>query len=236
MKNKQQIQFVLKAIAAIFGVIAIVLYTAPFATTSFTSASGFQIVFDFEKNYVKSFIWPLVNFILVVLIVIYLILCFIGELRVSLGNEKAIKNLEYLKKSIPLEKQKQNALVSLIFTISAGLFVLILDLCTLTTTGLSSNSYIHLGNGAIWSGLLILTSTILESIAEYLPYASLQVQNANFQNNTNLVNKNNQCVITPEPSAEKSIEEKLIELNSLKEKGLITEEEYQAKRKQILGL
>ena len=42
-------------------------------------------------------------------------------------------------------------------------------------------------------------------------------------------------VETPSASAD-SMEQKLMELNSMKEKGLITEEEYQAMRKKALGL
>jgi hypothetical protein len=40
---------------------------------------------------------------------------------------------------------------------------------------------------------------------------------------------------TPTPAPD-SLEENLTELASLKDKGIITEEEFQAKRKQILGL
>lgn len=40
---------------------------------------------------------------------------------------------------------------------------------------------------------------------------------------------------THKKSNDKTIEERLIQLNDLKEKGLITEDEYQAKRAEILG-
>lgn len=227
MKNKQLTQVVLKVMAASFGIIGFVLYTAPFASTSQASVSGFQIAFDFGHKYVKSIFLPLVNFFIVVLIVIYLLLSMISQIMIFSGNERVRKNVESLYKDLPIEKCKQKALISSLLTSGAGLIVLILDLCVLLNTGLSSNYYIHLGAGAVWSGLLVFFGTILESVAEYLPYVSSQ---------GNVVNKDNQPMVSSQSTVEKSIEEKLVELNSLKEKGLITEEEYQKKRKQILGL
>ena len=42
--------------------------------------------------------------------------------------------------------------------------------------------------------------------------------------------------IEPASGSSNSVEQKLTELNSMKEKGLITDEEYQAMRKKALGL
>jgi glycerol uptake facilitator-like aquaporin len=226
MKNRQLIQLVLKGIATLCAFISFVLYAAPFASTSVASMSGFRIAFDFSKEHVKTFFWSLLGLIFVVILIIYFVVSFVQYIIVLTGNHKAV--LEDVKNKRKLSSRK-SVIISSFAPVVLGVVVMILDFCTLETTGFNTNAYVHLGAGAIWSAILIFFGTIFDAVATCLPYMLPEKKDGldyMVIEGSHITNASN----------EKTIEEKLVEINGLKEKGLISEEEYQAMRKKILGL
>lgn len=226
MKNRQLIQVVLKGIATLCAFISFVLYAAPFASTSVASMSGFRIAFDFSKEHVKTFFWSFLGLIFVGILIIYLVVSLVQYIIVLTGNQKAVR--EDVKNKSESSSRK-SALISSFAPVVLGVVVMILDFCTLETTGFNTNAYVHLGAGAIWSALLIFFGTIFDGIATCLPYMLTEKKDCF---DSMLIDKSHK----KNASTEKTIEEKLVEINGLKEKGLISEEEYQAMRKKILGL
>ncbi len=219
---------------------AFALFATPFAETSLAGVSGFDLAFDFEGNISKSFFWSLLSLALTAGMAIGSLISLLFVTLVISKNQKAVQYFEKTYRNKTPDQIKASAILSAFISVAIGIVIMIIDVCTLVNTGLNRSSYVHLGAGAIWSGILIFFSSILYAAGNYIMTAVPESNAENSSPKPDISDKNKEFTASVPDSktsaSEKTIEEQLIELNSLKEKGLITEEEYQAKRKQILGL
>ena len=232
--DKKYLKVLLNSVGALLLTIAFFLYAAPFVSLKLGSASnnisGFQLAFDFEGEYCGTEFGSLI-------ILFSLALAFgsfIGSVIGTIMSVLIVMGKELPKnknaKQLTLEQQKKNLLLTSTISIICSAIPLIINLCVVSITGYSDNPLAHVGGGAIASGILLIIGEGLVFFSNY--FTGFLPLNIVLEPNQNKVESNEES----SKKEEKSITEQLQELNTLKEQGLISEEDYEAKKKQLLKL
>lgn len=149
-------------------------------------------------------------------IVRYLVFYFSFAGTVSCLAVSCLGNLG-LKKLKPEHERKAKVRGAILYAIFASI-AFIGDLSMVSVCGYGKSSIAHLGWGAITSALSLFAGVICFEIFNYLELSELKVEKRDLS------------------SEENGISSQLKELASLKEQGLISEEDYENKKKQILNL
>ena len=223
----------------IFGIllcaIAVILFATPFATVAIgsirASVTGFALIGQlFKDNNMKLF-GVFASFIATLGITIVLI----GELIMKGTNQ--VKKEKGLKPT-----------TRLIMSLAAGLIPFILNFLVLYMTESEKSSISSIGGGAIASSILIISGILVFCITDIVFDEQPKMDNSNTES-IQIEDRSQQSAIwkgvqEQKPEEDKSAEgttisslkKQLIELKELLELGLITQEEFDAKKKQLLGL
>ena len=227
--SKFKVTLLLKALAVVFILVSLILFTGPFVKLGWISYlsddmdesySAFGILKTFKSEYTRGVFWALMIVIaeLITLTIVVVYEVYIYQRVSKKGN---YINLDVLPKHF----NSTYRVVLIVEAIISGLVVLILNLCVLKTTTLDDGTYdlAKVGWGAIASGLLFFFGCIVEAGSHVLLFFDSPVIVQNKIENQN-------------SSDDSNISSHLRELDKLKSEGLITEDDYNAKKKQILNI
>ena len=240
--NKLTIKYLLYAIGCVFGIVAFGLYGAPFLGTSWLGLSGFEVLKSCSEigNYISGG-----NPVLGPIITIALVLAFILTTDIMLCLI-IMPVCYYLRKVGKLKKGTANPTSRKVILIIGSLLPLLVNSILL------SRCDAVLGDGAIASGVLLFVGVICSTIAEF-GFAKYEIKTEQGQADTTN-NDTSNGVNTDKPSpqtAEKNngtnihegnvsndmgLKDQLVELKELLDMELISQEEYESKKKQLLGL
>ena len=211
MKKINKIQVILASISLLLIIIAIALFATPFMSYKYsgTAISGFDIAFSIS-GYNAPYLGTLFSFSLTCISLIIAIFNLFSNIK-SFSFESKIETTK-----------EQTSIICFLFTL-IGLAPFVLNLLVINTTGSTEFAgVISVGGGAISSGLLVLIGMGLIVANSILDY----VQSTNpIEDKLDNKDKN-----------KSSISDQLNELKSLKDQGLITDEDYNLKKKQLLDL
>ena len=214
MKKINKIQVILASISLLLIIIAIALFATPFMSYKYsgTTISGFDIAFAISGYNAETtpYLGTLFSFSLTCISLIIAIFNLFSNIK-SFSFESKIETTK-----------EQTSIICFLFTL-IGLAPFVLNLLVINTTGSTEFAgVISVGGGAISSGLLVLIGTGLIVANNILDYVQ----------STNLIedkpdNKDKNI---------SSISNQLNDLKSFKDQGLITDEDYNLKKKQLLDL
>ena len=126
---------------------------------------------------------------------------------------------------VPAENQRiKLVLIQLISGIMLSLIPLIINLNVIGICGYKDNPLANVGSGAIASSILYMLANFVLAFSSY--YAEYKPLDGTLSEEETV----------KKPEEVSTVTQQLQELNSLKEQGLISEEDYEAKKKQTLGL
>lgn len=240
--NKKFSSLILGIISFIFALIAVIFFSGPFVTLKLgylaKEFSGFQFLFDFDKQYLaeggNSFgLW--ISFFIAIFICAGGLGTVIGELIICSGktdkqNQK-FEQTSYNGKRMAYEQRKKTGLFTGIGGIVICIIALIINLCSVNMTGYGDNNLASLGTGAIWSAVLLMISSVVSLILRLIALEEPVKVTNNSENKLNQTTVHN---IVKTQSSTKNTMDELSKLNDLKKQGLITEDEYNEKKKQLL--
>lgn len=218
--NKRYLNIILEIIGILLFGTTILLYALPFVSYVLDSGSvsGFQFMFENSK-YCKTdngYVWIFTTFIVSVAFFITLVVAFIYECLNQSNNQE--------------DKEKHRMLIISItsfFVLIIIIFVCVINLSVLNICGYNGkeiSGFVYLGSGAISTSVLFSLGMIIIEILMILNYCKIN-QSVKVKTSNN-----------DQPINFATIEEELTKLKSLKDKGLITDEDYMKKKNQILGL
>ena len=218
----------LKFVGALLLTIAFALYAAPFVSLKLGSASnnisGFQLAFDFDGEYCKTKLGVPVFFLSLMVAFLSLILSATEAITSTLAVMGKNISKNNSTKQLTLEQKKNIFINSTILIINSVIFFIV-NLCAVSITGYNDNPLAHIGGGAVASGILLIIGEGLVCLSRILAINVLESKTDKTETN-----------IKKSKSKEKSITEQLQEFKSLKEQGLISEDDYETKKKQLLNL
>lgn len=158
--QKKYLKIIFLSVAAVFCLIAFILFAAPFLTAKAfgleSHQSGFELAFDFgsfsgEGKHVAeggSVFGVLISFVLTLGSLGGAIAALITALMIMTGKMK--------RKELSADKQKTQMIFNIICAVVLGLIPLILNILTPQTTGYGDSSIVGPGVGGIISGVLVL--------------------------------------------------------------------------------
>lgn len=240
--ERKKLRIILEIIITVFYGISFLLYAAPFITygASSVNVSGFQLLFNNER-YWKSSDWGnlylFCNFIIV--LVLFLTILIISILD-NFTKIKVFKNDKLTKR-----KAKVLLVLSIIVCIALVIFNFDINLNISSMSGVLSKTSATSASGAIFSSIFFAIGMIFNVVFGYINrFENALKSNDSFdrdeidnQKDNKAIKAENKSINTLDQTiSNKTIEEQLLELKSLKEKGLITEEDYNKKKNQLLGL
>lgn len=230
-------RIIIYALSVFFFFVSLFFMTNPFITgrLGVIQYNGFEIVEHFFQSSSAPFVCYIIGFLY--LIPVYHSLGGIIDIIVLV-----IKNDDFNKKA-----QKGTLYFSLVFRVILFLvqtiIIAILNFGILDIMGYRDNQLYKTGIGAIMTGIFSISAVILAFIGDVIPTLKAirgddneELQNS--QDNTDVIQTNNKTIVN-EQKLENDIENvanQLKQLEYLKDEKLITEEEYQIKRKQILKI
>lgn len=214
--NKKHLIIILEIVGIILFGTSIILYSLPFISCVLDSGNvnGFELLkSDIYFKTVAGYICVFGCFLMIVGFFIILIIAFIMDcLNININQESNDKHRVFLI-----------TIGSISVFLSVGFVCIInfnvLKLCRYTETGL-----VYLGSGAISTSILFSIGMIIIEIIAILK----QLKTNDSKSNGSSRRNDNINYMT--------IEEELTKLKSLKDKGLISDEDYMKKKNQILGL
>lgn len=240
--DRKKLRVILEIIGTVLFGTSFLLYAAPFITYGSTTVnvSGFQLLFESDRYWKSSdsgsfnfFVWFVIVLVFFLMFLIIFILDTFTKIKISKKE-----NLTPKKAKIQF-----TVLILICFIITICNFVANLNVSSMS--GVLSKTSARVASGAIFSSIFFAIGMIFYIVYGYFAKfesaiasdnaskeSVIEAEEDNLKNDSEnkITNKLNETV----PS--KTIEEQLTELKSLKDKGLITEEDYNKKKNQLLGL
>lgn len=115
-----------------------------------------------------------------------------------------------------------------------GFIPLIINLNVISICGYKDYEIANVGSGAIASGVLYMLAELTLAFSNYYCFEYKPLDETLPEEETNVTLSEEQTIKKLEEDT--NLTQQLQELRSLKEQGLISEEDYESKEKQILGL